>query len=365
MILVNPFKRTMSDLDRRLLLVRRAHPELGRLKLALVLISNWPLLAMAILARGSSIVRMGAWLPSVLICASVAGGLLSGKNPELDKLIFTVAFAMAIIGTWALLGVILAIFNMPLAQGMLSEIEQLAQGFVRGKLNAGTICQRHAEHAKTESRLDDYQFFLGASQKIAMIEQGEAEEMKSIANTIRFLRRELATTSEIVRVECLIRRFSQTVMMFFATIFAFALISEMLSKTPGAFSPNEHLDFLSAIYFSFTTVTTTDYGDITPASHLARMVAVWEQCFGVAFMTVIIGIIVDNAKRGTSDSDMALSANPGRREGRTRRRILAFALRLLRDYNELSEPRREIDEILDAVEDRVAILKGKPRVKEG
>ena len=77
MILVNPFKRTMSDLDRRLLLVRRAHPELGRLKLALVLISNWPLLAMAILARGSSIVRMGAWLPSVLICASVAGGLLT------------------------------------------------------------------------------------------------------------------------------------------------------------------------------------------------------------------------------------------------------------------------------------------------
>ena len=54
----------------------------------------------------------------------------------------------------------------------------------------------------------------------------------------------------------------------------------------GYFGPGDLL------YFSYVTLTTLGYGDITPVSSIARSLAVLEAALGVMFMAVVIGRVV-------------------------------------------------------------------------
>jgi len=46
------------------------------------------------------------------------------------------------------------------------------------------------------------------------------------------------------------------------------------------------------IYFSFTTLTTLGYGDISPATSMAQSLAILEAMTGVLYMALIIGMLV-------------------------------------------------------------------------
>src|SRR5262245_26173629 len=48
----------------------------------------------------------------------------------------------------------------------------------------------------------------------------------------------------------------------------------------------------SAIYYSFVTLTTMGYGDITPVSRVARMLAMLESTTGVMYMSILIARLV-------------------------------------------------------------------------
>jgi hypothetical protein len=48
----------------------------------------------------------------------------------------------------------------------------------------------------------------------------------------------------------------------------------------------------TAIYFSFTTLMTVGYGDITPAADVARMLALLEAMTGTFFVGVMIARLV-------------------------------------------------------------------------
>jgi hypothetical protein len=48
------------------------------------------------------------------------------------------------------------------------------------------------------------------------------------------------------------------------------------------------------LYFSFVTQCTVGYGDLTPASGLARAVAVTEMLFGQIYLVTIVSLIVTN-----------------------------------------------------------------------
>lgn len=67
---------------------------------------------------------------------------------------------------------------------------------------------------------------------------------------------------------------------------------------PGAFSPpsgvsaGTSLDGFNAFYFSFITLCTVGYGDLTPASKVAKMLAVTEAITGVFYMAVLISRLV-------------------------------------------------------------------------
>jgi len=55
---------------------------------------------------------------------------------------------------------------------------------------------------------------------------------------------------------------------------------------------NQEMIPIDMIYFSFTTLTTLGYGDITPVSYTAKMWSITEAMIGVMFLAVMIGRVV-------------------------------------------------------------------------
>ena len=83
--------------------------------------------------------------------------------------------------------------------------------------------------------------------------------------------------------------------VFFMIGIVWALLYRIVSiLDPNAFSEvgdTTHL-FDTLFYFSFTTLTTLGYGDITPISDLARTLATFEAMSGVMYPAIYIGRVV-------------------------------------------------------------------------
>jgi len=65
---------------------------------------------------------------------------------------------------------------------------------------------------------------------------------------------------------------------------------------PGAFNGLPQApwleNFSAAIYFSFVTITTLGYGDISPAIPLARVLVVMEAIVGVFYMAILVASLI-------------------------------------------------------------------------
>jgi hypothetical protein len=78
-------------------------------------------------------------------------------------------------------------------------------------------------------------------------------------------------------------------------MFAYILVARL---HPGSFSynvgppPAHFLLSFDAFYFSFITLSTVGYGDITPVSHVARTLAMTEAMTGTLYMAVLISRLV-------------------------------------------------------------------------
>ena len=48
------------------------------------------------------------------------------------------------------------------------------------------------------------------------------------------------------------------------------------------------------LYFSFTTITTTGYGDFTAAGGVGRMTAMLEAIFGQLYLITVVALVVQN-----------------------------------------------------------------------
>ena len=77
--------------------------------------------------------------------------------------------------------------------------------------------------------------------------------------------------------------------------------------TPGgAFSFNtalggQSMNGFNGIYFSFITLSTVGYGDITPVSRVARWLAALEAMTGLLYVAVLIARLVSLYSRTESD----------------------------------------------------------------
>lgn len=61
------------------------------------------------------------------------------------------------------------------------------------------------------------------------------------------------------------------------------------------------------VYFSFTTMTTTGYGDLTPATRVGRALSVLEMLIGQIYLVTVIGLLVGNLNRRSPRSEDASS----------------------------------------------------------
>jgi hypothetical protein len=65
------------------------------------------------------------------------------------------------------------------------------------------------------------------------------------------------------------------------------------------------------VYFSFTVLTTTGFGDLTAASHIGRALAVVEMLLGQLYLVTVIGVLVGNfAGRSRRAPDVSTQASP-------------------------------------------------------
>jgi len=109
-----------------------------------------------------------------------------------------------------------------------------------------------------------------------------------VANLLRFVLR-----APSVNTEVLCASISAYLMLGLLWTVAYWLVAQV---TPNAFSfntgPKETMSGFNAFYFSFITLSTVGYGDIAPASRIARWLAATEAMTGLLYVTVLIARLV-------------------------------------------------------------------------
>src|SRR5436190_17133689 len=111
-----------------------------------------------------------------------------------------------------------------------------------------------------------------------------------VGNLLRFVLR-----APSVNTEVLCASISAYLMLGLLWTMAYWLVDQL---TPGgAFSFNTNagtrsMNGFNALYFSFVTLSTVGYGDITPLSRIARWLAALEAMTGLLYMTVLIARLV-------------------------------------------------------------------------
>ena len=91
-----------------------------------------------------------------------------------------------------------------------------------------------------------------------------------------------------------------SVYLFFGNIcgFIYAIIARVdsnafkIPETTASYLGDSLIDLSSAMYFSFVTLTTLGYGDITPINEFARSLAFLEAAMGQIYLTVLIASLV-------------------------------------------------------------------------
>ena len=110
-----------------------------------------------------------------------------------------------------------------------------------------------------------------------------------VANLLRFVLRAPSVT-----IEVLCASISAYLMLGILWTLAYWLVDQL---TPGAFAFNtnegrQSIRGFNAFYFSFVTLSTVGYGDITPVSKVARMLAAMEAITGLLYVAVLIARLV-------------------------------------------------------------------------
>ena len=73
----------------------------------------------------------------------------------------------------------------------------------------------------------------------------------------------------------------------------YLLIAEAIPDSFNGVSHAPWLDnFATAVYFSFVTITTLGYGDISPATPLARFLVYMEAIVGVFYMAILVASLI-------------------------------------------------------------------------
>src|SRR5216110_2101421 len=124
-----------------------------------------------------------------------------------------------------------------------------------------------------------------------------------VVNLLRFVLR-----APSVNTEVLCASISAYLMLGLMWTMAYWLVDQLTPE--GAFSFNtsagtHSMNGFNAFYFSFVTLSTVGYGDITPVSKVVRMLAAMEAMTGLLYMAVLIARLVALYSSPKSDDPSA------------------------------------------------------------
>lgn len=85
-----------------------------------------------------------------------------------------------------------------------------------------------------------------------------------------------------------------TLYLLLGLVFAWAIGFVAKVETAQYFAQTANPSTSQIVYFSFTTLTTTGFGDLSAATHVGRALAVVEMLLGQLYLVTVIGVLVGN-----------------------------------------------------------------------
>jgi Ion channel len=85
-----------------------------------------------------------------------------------------------------------------------------------------------------------------------------------------------------------------TLYLLLGLIFAWTIGFVAKVETAQYFAQTADPSTSQIVYFSFTVLTTTGFGDLTAAAHIGRALAVVEMLLGQLYLVTVIGVVVGN-----------------------------------------------------------------------
>lgn len=97
-----------------------------------------------------------------------------------------------------------------------------------------------------------------------------------------------------------------TMYLLLGLLFAWVIGFVVQVETTQYFAQTANPSTSQIVYFSFTTLTTTGFGDLSTVTHIGRALAVVEMLLGQLYLVTVIGVLVGNfagrPRRGTETS---------------------------------------------------------------
>ena len=84
------------------------------------------------------------------------------------------------------------------------------------------------------------------------------------------------------------------VYLLLGNLFTFAYTLLAVADTAPFFSSGEPVSLATLQYFSFTTLTTVGFGDLTPATRAGRALAMAEALIGQIYLVTVVALVVSN-----------------------------------------------------------------------
>jgi hypothetical protein len=91
--------------------------------------------------------------------------------------------------------------------------------------------------------------------------------------------------------------------LFIALVFAMIYVTISILGEAPFFAQESDPEGLDFIYFSFISITTTGYGDLSPVGGLGRMIAVIEVVAGQLYLVTVVALLIGNLGRARKRTD--------------------------------------------------------------
>ncbi len=109
-----------------------------------------------------------------------------------------------------------------------------------------------------------------------------------------------------------------TLYLLLGLVFAWTIGFVAKVETAQYFVQTANASTSQIVYFSFTVLTTTGFGDLSAATHIGRALAVVEMLLGQLYLVTVIGVLVGNfagRSRRASETSQQASPSPAQPDG--------------------------------------------------